>query len=125
METPRTISRGASPDGMLRRAVSLDPAAALALLDSSREGLSIDEAAARLRGNGPNMLPVPHGPSLARLFADQLVHFFALVLWAAAVLAFIGDLPQLGIAIVLVIVINGVFSFLQEYRAERAVRALA
>ena len=57
---------------------------------------------------------------------DQLVHFFALMLWAAAVLAFVGGMPQLGWAIIaVVIVVNGVFSFAQEYRAERATRALS
>jgi Cation transporter/ATPase, N-terminus len=86
---------------VLRRTVSLDPADTLALLDTSREGLSIEEAAAWPRRNGPKTLPVPHGPGLPRLFVDQLVHFFALMLWLAAGLAFIGRLSQLGIAIVL------------------------
>jgi magnesium-transporting ATPase (P-type) len=47
------------------------------------------------------------------------------MLWAAAALAFVGDLPQLGVAIIVVILVNGAFSFVQEYRAERQVQALA
>ncbi len=47
------------------------------------------------------------------------------MLWVAAVLAFVGGMPQLGWAIIAVVVINGVFSFAQEYRAERATRALS
>jgi magnesium-transporting ATPase (P-type) len=47
------------------------------------------------------------------------------MLWAAAVLAFIGRLPELGVAIIVVILVNAVFSFAQEYRTERAVRALS
>jgi potassium/sodium efflux P-type ATPase len=54
-----------------------------------------------------------------------MVHFFALMLWAAAALAFIGGMPALGWAIIAVVIINGLFSFAQEYRAERATRALA
>jgi potassium/sodium efflux P-type ATPase len=54
----------------------------------------------------------------------QLTHFFALMLWVAAALAFVGDLPELGVAIIVVVVVNGAFSFIQEYRAERAVHAL-
>jgi P-type Ca2+ transporter type 2C len=98
---------------------------ALAFLRTTREGLSLEEATARLAAAGRNELPEQHGPSLPRQLLDQMVHFFALMLWVAAVLAFIGELPQLGIAIIVVISVNGVFSFAQEYRAERAVRALS
>jgi magnesium-transporting ATPase (P-type) len=52
------------------------------------------------------------------LLARQLTHFFALLLWAAAGLAWLGGLPQLAVAIVVVIIVNGVFAFVQEYRAD-------
>ena len=107
------------------RTAALSPEAALAALRSERDGLSAQEAAARLTRIGPNKLPKAHGAGLLRQFLDKLIHFFALMLWAAAALAFVGGMPQLGIAIVVVILVNGVFSFAQEYRAERAVRALS
>lgn len=59
-----------------------------------------------------------------RRFARQLVQFFALMLWVAGALAFIVDQPALGVAIFIVILINAVFSFAQEYRAERAAEKL-
>ena len=114
-----------SAHDILLRVTALDWAAALELLRSSREGLSVEDAAARLESAGPNELPTPHGPSLPSQFAEQLIHFFALMLWVAAGLAFVGGMPALGVAIVVVIVVNGAFSFFQEYRAERAVRALS
>ncbi|GHH77983.1 ATPase [Promicromonospora soli] len=49
-----------------------------------------------------------------------MVHFFALLLWAAAVLAWIADMPELAVAIAVVVVVNGAFAFLQEYRADKA-----
>src|SRR6266498_836683 len=101
----------------------LAPAAALAELGTRPEGLSADEWAARLAQIGANELPKPHGPGLVRQLLDQLLHFFALILWVAAGLAFIGGMPELGTAIIVVILVNGAFSFAQEYRAERAVRA--
>jgi calcium-translocating P-type ATPase len=54
----------------------------------------------------------------------QFVHFFALMLWVAGVLAVVGQMPQLGAAIFAIIVINGLFAFLQESRAERAAEKL-
>lgn len=47
------------------------------------------------------------------------------MLWVASGLAFVGGMPQLGVAIIAVILFNGLFSFAQEYRAERAIRALS
>ena len=97
----------------------------LAELKTAHEGLSAAEAAARLSRQGPNLLPQPRGPSLARQLLDQMFHFFAVMLWIASGLAFIGHMPQLGVAIIAVIVLNGLFSFAQEYRAERAIRTLS
>jgi P-type Ca2+ transporter type 2C len=109
----------------LPRLATLPAEAVLGELGVDAGGLSHQEATARLAQAGPNRLPQARGPSLPRQFAAQLLHFFALLLWVAAVLAFVGQLPQLGWAIIAVVIINGVFSFVQEYRAERATRALA
>jgi sodium/potassium-transporting ATPase subunit alpha len=56
----------------------------------------------------------------------NLFSFFAILLWIAALLCFIPgvDLPQLGIAILTVIIINGLFAFLQEYKSDRALEML-
>jgi magnesium-transporting ATPase (P-type) len=99
--------------------------AVMASVGGDPEGLRADEVAARLARDGPNRLPEARGPGLARQLAGQLTHFFALMLWVAAALAFVGRLPQLGWAIIVVVVVNGGFSFVQEYRAERATRALS
>jgi calcium-translocating P-type ATPase len=53
-----------------------------------------------------------------------MVHFFAILLWFAGGLAFVARLPELGIAIFVVVVINGLFAFVQEYRAEHAAERL-
>jgi magnesium-transporting ATPase (P-type) len=87
-------------------------------------GLSPAEAAARLARDGPNQLPPPRRPSAIRRFADQLVHFFALMLWVAGSLAFVAGLPALGVAIFAVILLNAVFAFAQERRADRAAERL-
>jgi len=48
------------------------------------------------------------------------VHFFAIMLWIAGGLAILAGMPQLGFAIFVVIVINALFAFIQEFRAEKA-----
>ncbi len=109
----------------------LDAAGALASLNSGAQGLSASEALRRLREFGPNRLAEIERAPLALRFAREFTHFFALILWLAAGLAFFAALRDpgqgmglLGVAIVGVIVINGTFSFWQEYRAERAMQAL-
>jgi len=96
-----------------------------AALQTTPQGLSSGEAQRRLERYGANRLPAQrHRPLLLR-FSDQLVHFMALLLWVAGSLAFIAGVPQLGWAIWAVILINGVFSFWQEFKAERTLQALA
>jgi magnesium-transporting ATPase (P-type) len=58
------------------------------------------------------------------VLASQLCHFFALMLWAAAGLAIIAGMPQLTVAIVAIIILNALFAFAQEHRAERAAEHL-
>ncbi len=84
------------------------------------QGLSATDVATRLATDGPNRLPSPRRPSASRRFAGQLFHFFALMLWVASGLAFVAQLPELGIAIIVVIVFNAAFAFAQEGRATAA-----
>jgi len=90
----------------------------------STTGLSSAEAARRLSRDGPNLLPKERHPAPWRLLLRQMTHFFAGMLWAAAGLAVLAGLPPLGAAIVVVILLNGTFAFLQEYRADRAAARL-
>ncbi|KRE22428.1 cation-transporting P-type ATPase [Agromyces sp. Soil535] len=83
-------------------------------------GLTTAEASKRRAEGGANRLPVARRPSALRRLLGELTHFFAIMLWIAAVLAFFAGLPELSIAIVAVIVLNAVFAAVQQARADRA-----
>ena len=113
------------------RIASLDADEALASLKSSAAGIGAAEAARRLAEFGPNRVEEVGRENLLLRFAREFTHFFALILWVGAALAFLAEhfdpgqgMARLGIAIVGVILINGIFSFWQEYKAEQAVTAL-
>jgi calcium-translocating P-type ATPase len=87
-------------------------------------GLSSREAARRLVAYGPNVLERRTRVRWPAQVARQVSHPLALLLWAASVLAFVAGMVPLGIAIVVVVVLNAGFAFMQETQAERAVEAL-
>jgi len=93
-------------------------------LGSSKDGLSEEEAKQRLERYGPNVLQQVRGKPLILRFTQNLTNLLALLLWAGGALSFVADMPELGWAIFCVIIINAVFSFWQEYKAERALEAL-
>ncbi len=93
-------------------------------LNSYPQGLSQAEAEARLRAVGPNAIQEAKGQPLYLKFLANFTHLMAILLWVGALVALIAQMPQLAIAIVMVNVINGAFSFWQEFRAEKATEAL-
>ena len=87
-------------------------------------GLGSPEAARRLTRYGPNVIAEAHRRSPWRMLLEQFSDFMILVLIGAAVISgVIGDAED-TIAIVVIVLLNGVIGFVQEYRAERAVAAL-
>jgi len=104
---------------------------ALASLRSSREGLTQEEAASRLREYGENRIERLDRPPLYERLLKEFTHLFALILWLAAALAFISEwrepghgMATLGFAIFCVILINGLFSFWQEHKIEAVLSSL-
>jgi len=93
-------------------------------LRSSRSGLSGREAARRLIVYGPNQLRRRGGRHVWRELGRQFSHPLALLLWAAAGLAWLAGIVAVAVAIVIVIFLNALFAFVQEMQAERAVEAL-
>ncbi|AUX37513.1 ATPase [Sorangium cellulosum] len=91
---------------------------------SAPSGLTEAEAARRRLVHGDNEPTPPRRSRPVRTLLAQLTHTLALLLWLGAGLAFAAGAPELGFAIVAVVVLNGVFAFLQEHRAEQVVSSL-
>jgi Ca2+-transporting ATPase len=96
----------------------------LALLRTSRSGLSLEEATRRHAEYGPNALDeAPPRPAIRMLLA-QFNDFTIVILIAAAVIAgFLGDVAD-TLVITAIVVLNGIIGFVQEMRSERAMAAL-
>jgi Ca2+-transporting ATPase len=102
----------------------LDRDAVIQRLQSSDTGLDSEEARRRCEQYGPNQLVEKGRKSLWTMFLDQFKDFMIIVLIAAAVVAgVIGD-PVDTIAIAVIVLLNAVLGFVQEYRAEKAMAAL-
>ena len=110
---------------------SLSVAEALSSAGSALSGLTSQEAERRFRDYGANRVePVRRRPWPLRLL-QEFIQFFSIILWIAAALAFLAErsspnegMARIGYAIVIVILISGIFSFWQEYRNERTLAAL-
>ncbi|MGW5398145.1 cation-translocating P-type ATPase [Streptomyces sp. NPDC003952] len=113
-EAPPTPRDPSEPLPLLRRE-----------LDTGADGLSAREAERRLAVYGPNEVRRKGHTSLGRELVRQLIHPLALLLWAAAVMAFVADIRVLGIAIVAIVLVNAAFALVQERQAGQAVETLA
>ena len=91
---------------------------------ASRDGLSPDEAARRLAEYGPNELTEADVKSPWRILLEQFTSLLIIILIIAAIVsAFLGDYED-AIAILAIVVLNGVLGFRQEYKAEKTMAAL-
>ncbi|MDX1762783.1 MAG: cation-translocating P-type ATPase [bacterium] len=87
-------------------------------------GLTDAEAEARLLRYGPNELREKEKRSWFMMLAGQFTDFMILILIAAAIISgVIGELSD-TIAIVVIVALNGLIGFIQEFRAEKAMAAL-
>lgn len=109
---------------------TLDIEKVLAELESDRsKGLSAQEAAQRLEQYGPNELTEAPGRSTLAIVWDQFKNIMLLMLILVAMISLALDLragrfPKDAIAILAIVILNGLLGYLQESRAEKALAAL-
>jgi Ca2+-transporting ATPase len=94
------------------------------LLDSGPQGLSFSAADEKLLKTGPNQLEEGKKKNIAGILLAQFKDVMILILFAAAIISgFIGNITD-TIVILVIVVLNGIIGFIQEYRAEKAMLAL-
>ena len=104
----------------------------IASLDTDASlGLTTAEARRRLARDGPNVLPSAPADPFWRRFLLQFRDWQVYLLLAAALVSLIAwfmegasGLPYEAFAILAIVLLNALFSFLQEERADRALAAL-
>jgi P-type Ca2+ transporter type 2C len=96
----------------------------LALLGTSLTGLELGEAERRLAEIGPNEIESGHKVSKLAILWAQIKNPLVFVLLAAAAISLVAGKTADAIVIGVVIIVNSLIGFLQEYRAEAALEAL-
>lgn len=105
-------------------------------LDTTPKGLSDAEAKKRLEQYGPNEIKEEKPVSPFKIFLNQFKSFIVYILAAAVIISILVPIYEKGlgnieimdmvdaIAIFIILVLNGIMGFLQEFKAEKAIEAL-
>lgn len=87
-------------------------------------GLSSDQVKAHLQQYGFNRLPSKKAISALEIFANQFKNFIVVVLLIASLIAiFLGEWAD-SVAILVIIILNAILGFVQEFHAEKSLLAL-
>ncbi|MCL2525493.1 MAG: cation-translocating P-type ATPase [Coriobacteriia bacterium] len=109
----------------MTRWYQLDRTEALTKIGSdATTGLSSDEARRRLEKYGPNQLNEAPATPLWKVFVLQFKDFLIYILLAAVLIAALQGQIIEAIAILIILIVNGILGFVQEYRSGKALEAL-
>ncbi|MEB3233800.1 MAG: cation-transporting P-type ATPase [Cyanobacteriota bacterium] len=108
---------------------ALTPDACLGELKASKDGLSTAEVSARLATVGLNRLELKAGRSTLEILWDQFSNIMLIMLLVVAAVSAGIDLyqqtfPKDAIAILVIVILNGLLGFAQESKAQKALLAL-
>jgi Ca2+-transporting ATPase len=94
------------------------------LTSSSPQGLTTEAVKSKLEEFGPNALEGKKKKPVWLFFLNQFKDFMILVLIVAAIISgIVGELTD-AIIILVIVLLNAIVGFVQEYRAEKAIEAL-
>lgn len=87
-------------------------------------GLNTSDANIRLKKFGPNKLPDSKMKSALKILLQQFTDLFVIILMISVVISFFLGEKEDTIAILAIILMNGILGFVQEFRAEKAMEKL-
>ena len=94
------------------------------LLNTTKQGLTAEEAEERQKQHGKNELTEKKKISIFVLFLKQFKDVMIFILLLAAVISFsVGHIKD-AVVILIIVLLNALIGFVQEYRAEKAMEAL-
>lgn len=111
-------------DRTLDQYAAMLPLEACSELQTRPQGLTEDEARERLVRVGPNTINEADRVSALSRVVTPFANWITVILLGAGALAFLSQTPLVGLTIIAVALLNGVFTLWQEYLAEREVAAL-
>jgi Ca2+-transporting ATPase len=88
------------------------------------DGLTSEEAERRLRKYGPNQLEKKKGISPIKIFLYQFNDFITWILIVATLISGLMGEKADAITILIIIIMNAILGFVQEYRTEKSLEAL-
>ncbi|MGQ9721042.1 MAG: cation-translocating P-type ATPase [Candidatus Jordarchaeum sp.] len=94
------------------------------LLETSPSGLNEEEILKRQKIYGPNKIEEIRKLSPIRLFFKQFQNALNYILILAAIISLVGESILDAVVIIIIIFINAILGFIQEYRSEQALEAL-
>lgn len=111
-------------DKKRERYASASEADVLSTLSTTATGLTQKEADDRLLRYGKNTIHREAGEPQWKTFLKNFGSLMAILLWVSGLIAIFSGTVELGIAIWLVNIINGCFSFWQQHQAKKATDSL-
>jgi len=93
-------------------------------MNSSKDGLTNDEAERRKRIYGTNEIKRTKGPNVFKLLTDQFINPLVLMLIFAAIITYLTGDASDTILIMIIVILNAWLGFSQEFHAEKIVEAL-
>ncbi|MBP3059377.1 HAD-IC family P-type ATPase [Texas Phoenix palm phytoplasma] len=93
--------------------------------NTSFEGLKTEEVKKRQILYGFNIIKKSRNFSFIKKFIKQFTSLFAILLWVSGFLAFLIEENAVSISIISVVIVNGIFSFFQEHKADKILSSLS